>query len=91
LFVTLVECYCKAKKNDEALKTVKQAYEYLKGTKYEGEIKLAEAKIALCSDDTKTALKIISTIKSNEDIFIKVCLNYFIIHIFSTLFTQTVF
>lgn len=91
MFVTLVECYCTAKQIDEALKTVKQAYEYLKGTKYEGEIKLAEAKIALCTDDTTTALKIISAIQSNEDIFIKVCLNYFNIQVISTLFMQLFF
>lgn len=87
MFVTLVECYCTAGEIDKALKCVKQAYEYLKSTKYEGEIKLAEAKIALCTNDTKTALNILNAIKSNEDIFIKVCVNYFNMHI-STLYTH---
>lgn len=44
----------------------------MKGTKYEGEIKLAEAKIALHKKDLKTALKILDSVKSDQDIFAKV-------------------
>lgn len=61
---------------------MKEAYEYLKDTKYEGEIKLVEAKVALYKNDMKTALKILNAIKSDQDIFIKVCFNYFNINIF---------
>lgn len=49
------------------------AYEYLKDTKYEGEIKLSEAKIAVYKNDMKNALKILNAIKSDQDIFIEVC------------------
>lgn len=61
---------------------MKEAYEYLKNTKYEGEIKLAEAKIALYKNEMKTALKILNAIKPDQDIFIKVCFNYFKINMF---------
>lgn len=64
------------------MKTVKEAYKYLKDTKYEGEIKLAEAKIALYKNEMKTALKILNAIKSDQEIFIKVCFNYFEINMF---------
>lgn len=74
MFITLIECYCIAETVDKAFNTVKKALEYLKGTKYEGEIKLAEAKIALHMNDMKTSLKILDSIKSDQDIFIKVCL-----------------
>lgn len=49
------------------------SYKYLKDTKYEGEIRLAEAKIAMCKNDIKSALKILNAIKSDQDTFIKVC------------------
>lgn len=65
-------------KIDKAVKVVNKALEYLKDTKYEGEIKLADAKIALYKYDIKNALKILNTIKSDQDTFIKVCfLNLF--------------
>ncbi|XP_025413026.1 tetratricopeptide repeat protein 21B-like [Sipha flava] len=71
LFITLSECYCNVEKIDKAIQTVNDAYKYLKDTKYEGEIKLAEAKIAMCKNDLKSALKILNAIKSDQDIFIK--------------------
>lgn len=55
------------------MQVVNNAYSYLKDTKYEGEIVLAEAKINLHTNDTKSALKILNAIKSDTDIFIKVC------------------
>lgn len=61
---------------------MKEAYEYLKDTNYEGEIKLAEAKIALYKNEMETALKILNAIKSDQDIFIKVCFNSFKINMF---------
>lgn len=72
LFITLSECYCNVDQIDKAIKTVKNAYGHLKDTKYEGEIKLAEAKVALCNSDVPLALKLLTAIKSDEDIFIKV-------------------
>jgi predicted negative regulator of RcsB-dependent stress response len=79
LFITLSECYCNVEKIDKAIQTVNDAYKYLKDTKYEGEIKLAEAKIAMCKNDLKSALKILNAIKSDQDIFIKVHLFLFYI------------
>lgn len=73
MFITLSECYCIADKIDKAIKVVNKALEYLKDTKYEGEIKLADAKIALYKNDIQNALKILNTIKSDQDAFIKVC------------------
>lgn len=73
MFITLSECYCDVDQIDKAIKTVKNAYGYLKGTKYEEEIKLAEAKIALCNNDVPLALKLLTAIKPDQDIFIKVC------------------
>lgn len=72
LFLTLSECYCIAQKIDKAEKVVKKSFEYLKDTKYEGEIKLAEAKIALFKNDTENALQILNAIKPDQDTFIKV-------------------
>lgn len=53
------------------------AYKYLKDTKYEGEIKLAEAKIFMYKNDIKSALKILNAIKSDQDTFVKVRLFLF--------------
>lgn len=78
LFITLSECYIRKNKIDKAIKTVNNAYEYLKDTNYEGEIKLAEANISMHKNDTKSALKILNSIKSDQDIFIKVCFHIFI-------------
>lgn len=72
LFITLSECYCTAHKIDKANKIVNKSLEYLKNTKYEEEMKLAEARIALFKDDTKSALQILNSIKPNQDIFIRV-------------------
>jgi len=78
LFITLSECYCIENKIDKAIKIVNNAYEYLKDTSYEGEIKIAEAKIYIYRNDTKSALQILNSIKSDQDVFIKVCfLNLF--------------
>ncbi|XP_025195909.1 tetratricopeptide repeat protein 21B-like isoform X2 [Melanaphis sacchari] len=71
LFITLSECYCIGKNINKAIQTVNNAYEYLKDTNYEEEIKIAEAKISLFKNDTKNALKILNSIKSDKDIFIK--------------------
>jgi len=57
---------------------VNKSLEYLKDTKYEEEIKLAEARIALFKDDTKNALQILNAIKPNQDIFIRVRFFFFI-------------
>jgi len=73
LFITLSECYCIENKIDKAIKIVNNAYEYLIDTIYEGEIKIAEAKIFIYKNDTKNALKILNSIKSDQDVFIKVC------------------
>jgi len=73
LFITLSECYCIENKIDKAIKIVNNAYEYLKDTNYEEEIKIAEAKISIYKNDTKSALKILNSIKSDQDVFIKVC------------------
>lgn len=72
LFITLIECYCNIEKIDKASQTVNNAYKYLNDTKYEGEIKLAEAKIAMCKNDVTSALKILNAIKSDKNTFIKV-------------------
>lgn len=48
------------------------AYKYLKDTNYEGEIQLAEAKIAAYKNDSKSALKLLNGIQPNQDVFIKV-------------------
>eukprot|EP00102_Acyrthosiphon_pisum_P021962 XP_016659172.1 PREDICTED: tetratricopeptide repeat protein 21B isoform X2 [Acyrthosiphon pisum] len=71
LFITLSECYCIENKIDRAIKIVNNAYEYLKDTNYEGEIKIAEANIFIYKNDTKSALKILNSIKSDQDVFIK--------------------
>lgn len=54
------------------------AYKYLKDTNYEGEIQLAEAKIAAHKNDSKNALKLLNGIRSNQDVFIKVSFTFFI-------------
>lgn len=71
LFITLSECYCIKKKIDKAIQIVNNAYEYLKDTNYEGEIKIAEAKISMYKNDTKSTLKILNSIKSDQEVFIK--------------------
>ncbi|KAL5233107.1 hypothetical protein ACI65C_000517 [Semiaphis heraclei] len=71
LFITLSECYCIENKTDKAIKTVNNAYEYLKDTNYEGEIKISEAKICMYKNDSKSAIKILNSIKSDQDVFIK--------------------
>lgn len=85
MFITLSECYCIANKADKAITTVNNAYEYLKDTNYEGEIKIAEAKICMYKNDTKSALKLLNSIKSDQDVFIniiyKMCFYYTIIAI----------
>lgn len=81
MFTTLSECYCLLNNSNKATQIVKNAYKYLKDTNYEGEIQLAEANIAVYKNDTKSALKILNGIRSNQDIFIKVCF-IFIIYIF---------
>lgn len=73
MFTSLSECYCVVNKIDKAIKVVNKALEYLKDTKYEGEIKLADAKISVYKNDIKNALKILNAIKSDQDTFIKVC------------------
>lgn len=73
MFIALSECYCMGNNIDKAIQTVNNAYEYLKDTNYEGEIKIAEAKISVYKNDTKNALKILNSVKSDKDIFIKVC------------------
>lgn len=72
MFITLSECYCIENKTDKAIKTVNNAYEYLKDTNYEGEIKISEAKICMYKNDSKSAIKILNSIKSDQDVFIKV-------------------
>lgn len=72
LFTTLIECYCYANNSKKATQIVNNAYKYLKDTNYEGEIQLAEAKIAVYKNDSKSALKILNEIRSNQDVFIKV-------------------
>lgn len=71
LFIALSECYCMGNNIDKAIQTVNNAYEYLKDTNYEGEIKIAEAKISVYKNDTKNALKILNSVKSDKDVFIK--------------------
>lgn len=72
LFITLCECYCMEDQIEKAIKTVNHAYEYLKDTKFEEEIKLAEAKIAWNMNNIKNALNILDSIKPDQDTFIKV-------------------
>lgn len=74
MFITLCECYCEEKQIDKAIKIVNNAYEYLKDTKYVGEIKLVEAKIAWNMNNIQSALKTLNAIKPDQDTFIKVCL-----------------
>lgn len=57
---------------DKANKIVNKSFEYLKDTKFEEEIKLAEARIALFRNDTKNALQLLNAIKSNQDTFTRV-------------------
>lgn len=58
--------------SNKAVQTLNDSYKYLKDTNYEGEIKLAEAKVALFKNDSKSALKLLNAIQSDQDIFIKV-------------------
>lgn len=72
LFITLCECYCEEKQIDKAINIVNNAYKYLKDTKYEGEMKLVEAKIEWNMNNIESALDILNAIKPDQDIFIKV-------------------
>lgn len=81
------ECYCMLENVDKALKIVNTAYERLRFTNYEGEIKLAEAQIFLYKKDFNGALKILNAIKPDQSIFIKVGLTY----VFILMYVKTLF
>ncbi|XP_050545561.1 tetratricopeptide repeat protein 21B-like [Daktulosphaira vitifoliae] len=69
LFIYLCQSYCVIGNFNNANKTVQKAYNSLNGTKYVGNIKLAEANIALYNNNTSEALSILMKITPDQYIF----------------------